>query len=173
LIISQLPVPEFPYVANRRKGESSGFVCSTLTCIVARSVSGTTFASVYIPKADGRQRPLGIAALEDKIVQQAVVTILNEIYEVVSGRVSEAAGEVRAGGSSGEGRANATPTQEQMADVKAGEQSLLFYGQITYTEVFGEQHEAPIMRASALHWALYAPVCRCAPADLSCDWLGR
>jgi RNA-directed DNA polymerase len=35
----------------------------------------------YIPKADGRQRPLGIAALEDKIVQQAVVTVLNQIYE--------------------------------------------------------------------------------------------
>jgi RNA-directed DNA polymerase len=35
----------------------------------------------YIPKADGRQRPLGIAALEDKVVQQAVVTILNQIYE--------------------------------------------------------------------------------------------
>ena len=33
-------------------------------------------------RSDGRQRPLGVAALEDKIVQQAVVTILNEIYEV-------------------------------------------------------------------------------------------
>ncbi len=35
----------------------------------------------YILKRDGRQRPLGVAALEDKIVQQAVVTILNAIYE--------------------------------------------------------------------------------------------
>jgi RNA-directed DNA polymerase len=36
---------------------------------------------VYIPKSDGRQRPLGVAALEDKIVQHATVTILNQIYE--------------------------------------------------------------------------------------------
>jgi group II intron reverse transcriptase/maturase len=36
---------------------------------------------VYIPKPDGRKRPLGVAALEDKVVQQAVVTILNQIYE--------------------------------------------------------------------------------------------
>lgn len=35
----------------------------------------------YIAKADGRQRPLGIAALEDKIVQRALVEVLNAIYE--------------------------------------------------------------------------------------------
>ena len=35
----------------------------------------------YIPKADGKQRPLAIAALEDKIVQGATVMLLNAIYE--------------------------------------------------------------------------------------------
>jgi RNA-directed DNA polymerase len=35
----------------------------------------------YIPKSDGRQRPLAVAALEDKIVQRAVVALLNAIYE--------------------------------------------------------------------------------------------
>jgi RNA-directed DNA polymerase len=36
----------------------------------------------FIPKADGRQRPLGVPALEDKLVQRAVVEVLNAIYEV-------------------------------------------------------------------------------------------
>src|ERR1035441_84081 len=36
---------------------------------------------VYITKADGRQRPLGVTALEDKLVQRATVEVLNAIYE--------------------------------------------------------------------------------------------
>jgi group II intron reverse transcriptase/maturase len=36
----------------------------------------------YIPKPDGRQRPLGITTLEDKVVQTAVTMVLNQVYEV-------------------------------------------------------------------------------------------
>jgi RNA-directed DNA polymerase len=36
---------------------------------------------VFIPKPDGRQRPLAVAALEDKIVQRATAAVLNQIYE--------------------------------------------------------------------------------------------
>ena len=37
---------------------------------------------IWIPKSDGQQRPIGIASLEDKIVQQALATVLSQIYEV-------------------------------------------------------------------------------------------
>jgi retron-type reverse transcriptase len=46
-----------------------------------RSVSSAAVTSEVIPKTDGRQRPLGIAAIEDKIVQAAAVTVLTPIYE--------------------------------------------------------------------------------------------
>ena len=58
---------------------------SNLDALHARVHSGRYRASpsrrAYIAKADGRLRPLGIATLEDKIVQRAVVEVLNAIYE--------------------------------------------------------------------------------------------
>ena len=58
---------------------------ANLTDLHARVQGGAYRAKpsrrVYIPKADGRLRPLGIASLEDKIVQRAVVEVLNAIYE--------------------------------------------------------------------------------------------
>ena len=56
-----------------------------LTDLAARLHRGAYRAKpvrrVYIPKADGRQRPLGVPALEDKIVQRAVVEVLHAIYD--------------------------------------------------------------------------------------------
>ncbi|MGH8303087.1 MAG: group II intron reverse transcriptase/maturase [Steroidobacteraceae bacterium] len=58
---------------------------ANLEDLLARVHSGAYRASpsrrVFIPKPDGRERPLGIATLEDKILQRAVVEVLNAIYE--------------------------------------------------------------------------------------------
>jgi len=43
--------------------------------------TGPCRPGIYIPKPDGRQRPLAVAALEDKIVQRATIGVLNAIYE--------------------------------------------------------------------------------------------
>lgn len=56
-----------------------------LTDLAARLKRGAYRAKpvmrVHIPKPDGRQRPIGVPTLEDKIVQRAVVEVLNAIYE--------------------------------------------------------------------------------------------
>jgi group II intron reverse transcriptase/maturase len=59
---------------------------SNLVGLATRLKQGAYRASpvrrVHIPKPDGRQRPIGVPTLEDKIVQRAVVEVLNAIYEV-------------------------------------------------------------------------------------------
>ena len=63
-----------------KPGWRVGLPICTAGCIAVR-IGRFHRGRVYIEKGDGRKRPLGIAVLEDKIVQHAVVTILNQIYE--------------------------------------------------------------------------------------------
>jgi len=70
---------------GRRGGTTGRTSGRTSEDLLARVHSGAYRASpsrrVFIPKPDGRQRPLGIATLEDKVLQRAVVEVLNAIYE--------------------------------------------------------------------------------------------
>jgi hypothetical protein len=65
-----------------QRGTSSGYSNSyadgTLASLAYRALPSRRQS---IPKPDGRMRPLGVTALEDKIVQRAVVAVLNAIYE--------------------------------------------------------------------------------------------
>ncbi|MEO8899877.1 MAG: group II intron reverse transcriptase/maturase [Candidatus Dormibacter sp.] len=61
--------------------ELEGNLQNLLTRVHCGSYRAQPSRRAYIPKTDGRQRPLGIASLEDKIVQRAVVEVLNAIYE--------------------------------------------------------------------------------------------
>jgi group II intron reverse transcriptase/maturase len=63
-----------------KPGWRIGSPICTAGCIAVRTVR-SDWRRVYIEKADDGKRPLGLAALEDKIVQHGVVTILNQIYE--------------------------------------------------------------------------------------------
>jgi RNA-directed DNA polymerase len=72
---------------------ADGVTCQTYEADLERNLAGlharvhrgayraTPSRRVYIPKPDGGQRPLAVAALEDKIVQRATATVLNAIYE--------------------------------------------------------------------------------------------
>ena len=71
-------------MAPHGKSMRPGWKVGSPTCTAGFTVALTERShreGCMFPKPDGRQRPLGVAALEDKIVQQAVNTILNQIYE--------------------------------------------------------------------------------------------
>lgn len=80
--LNRAAAPGIDGVTWRQYGEE---LESNLENLLERIHRGTYWAQPskrqYIPKADGRMRPLGIAALEDKIAQRAVVEVLNAIYE--------------------------------------------------------------------------------------------
>jgi RNA-directed DNA polymerase len=69
----------------RHGGTSASEYRKTCEELAGRLKRGAYYAKpvrrVYIPRTEGRQRPLGVTTLEDKIVQRAAVEVMNAIYE--------------------------------------------------------------------------------------------
>ena len=69
-------------VADVRRAAGGATSRISLTRLRRGAYRAKPVRRVFIPKPDGRQRPLGVTTLEDKVVQRALVRVLNCIYEV-------------------------------------------------------------------------------------------
>ncbi len=100
---------------------------------------------VYIAKTDGRQRPLGVPALEDKIVQRAAVEVLNAIYETDFRHFSYGFRPGRSAASSAGCAVHRTVDEKSELGARSGYQRLF---RRTFSRMAGEVRRAPGCRSA-------------------------